>query len=207
MRSYGQYCGLARALDRVGSRWTLLVVRELLVSPQRFSELRRAMPGVPSNLLAERLRELVADGVVERREAEDAVVYALTPLGLALEEAVLALVRWGGAFMRARDGEPFHPPWLVVALRALLADARAEQPWAAELRTEGGAVTVRAGPEGVAVGVGPAPDAAAVLSAPPEVLLGLVAGELPLEVAVAAGLEVWGPAGPEVVRWLATRRA
>lgn len=97
-RSYRDACGIARALDVVGERWALLVVRELLLGPQRFSDLRRALPGASSNLVADRLRELDARGVVHRRKLAPPAgswVYELTQWGRELEPIVLALGSWG----------------------------------------------------------------------------------------------------------------
>jgi DNA-binding HxlR family transcriptional regulator len=97
-RSYHDACGIARGLDVLGERWAMLVVRELLLSPQRFSDLRRALPAVSSNLLTDRLRELEAHGVVTRRTLRPpagAVVYQLTESGRELEPVVLALGHWG----------------------------------------------------------------------------------------------------------------
>src|SRR6266542_1083409 len=97
-RSYGDACGIARALDVVGERWALLVVRELLLGPQRFSDLRRALPGASSNLVADRLRELEGRGVVRRRRLPPPAasqVYELTDWGRELEPIVLALGNWG----------------------------------------------------------------------------------------------------------------
>ena len=123
MRSYNQYCALAKALDRVGNRWTLLIIRELLVGPKRYSDLRAGLPGIASNLLSERLRELQSEGIVRRRELPPpaaSVVYELTDLGARLESAVVELVRWGAHWMtERREGEVFRPDLLVVALGAL----------------------------------------------------------------------------------------
>jgi DNA-binding HxlR family transcriptional regulator len=97
-RSYADACGIARALDVVGERWALLVVRELLLGPQRFSDLRRALTGASSNLVADRLRELEGRGVVRRRKLAPPAgswVYELTAWGRELEPIVLALGRWG----------------------------------------------------------------------------------------------------------------
>jgi DNA-binding HxlR family transcriptional regulator len=97
-RSYGDACGIARALDVVGERWALLVVRELLLGPQRFSDLRRALPGASSNLVADRLRELDGRGIVRRRKLAapaSSWVYELTEWGRELEPIVLALGDWG----------------------------------------------------------------------------------------------------------------
>ncbi|MBO0875285.1 MAG: helix-turn-helix transcriptional regulator, partial [Pseudonocardia sp.] len=106
-RSYGQYCGLARALDVVGDRWNLLIVRQLLMAPSRYRELLDGLPGVATNLLADRLRDLETAGVVERRLAEEgnAIVYALTPWGAELREPVEGLIRWSTPLMgRGPDG-------------------------------------------------------------------------------------------------------
>ncbi|MFQ6398230.1 winged helix-turn-helix transcriptional regulator [Nocardia sp. KC 131] len=97
-RSYRDSCGIARALDVVGERWALLVVRELLLVPQRFSELRHALPHASSNLLADRLRELEHHGVIGRRKLTSTAgpqVYELTEWGRKLEPIVLALGDWG----------------------------------------------------------------------------------------------------------------
>jgi DNA-binding HxlR family transcriptional regulator len=97
-RSYGDACGIARALDVVGERWALLIVRELLLGPQRFSDLRRALPAASSNLVADRLRELDGRRVVRRRKLSAPAgswVYELTAWGRELEPIVLALGGWG----------------------------------------------------------------------------------------------------------------
>ncbi len=100
-RSYQDACGIARALDVVGERWALLVVRELLLGPQRFSDLRRGLPGASSNLVADRLRELQGRDVVRRRKLAPPAgswVYELTEQGRELEPIVLALGAWGLRF-------------------------------------------------------------------------------------------------------------
>jgi len=97
-RSYGDACGIARALDVVGERWALLVVRELLLGSQRFSDLRRALPNAASNVIADRLRELEGRGVITRRTLPPpagSAVYELTAWGQDLEPILLALGNWG----------------------------------------------------------------------------------------------------------------
>jgi DNA-binding HxlR family transcriptional regulator/putative sterol carrier protein len=97
-RSYGQFCGVARALEIVGERWAMLVVRDLILAPKRFSELRETLPRVPSSILAARLNELELSGVVRRRvlpQLDAAVVYELTEYGHELEDIVLQLGLWG----------------------------------------------------------------------------------------------------------------
>src|SRR5947209_15574377 len=96
MRSYGQYCTFARGLDVVGDRWVLLIVRELLDGPRRYNELLAGLPGIATNLLADRLRQMVEAGVLERR---DGSAYALTPWGEGLRDVVYALGRWARPLM------------------------------------------------------------------------------------------------------------
>jgi DNA-binding HxlR family transcriptional regulator len=122
-RSYHQHCGLAKALDVVGERWTLLVVRNLLLGPQRYSDLLRGLPGITTNLLAKRLREMQALGLVEPVQVAGggtASSYRLTARGAALEPAVHALARWGWAQMSApAKGDYRSFDFLMVALRRL----------------------------------------------------------------------------------------
>src|SRR5436305_487563 len=95
---YGQYCGLARALELVGERWALLIIRDLMVAPQRFSDLKRGIPRIPTNILTDRLKELEVADLVRRRPLPrpgSGVVYELTEYGHDLEDAVVALSRWG----------------------------------------------------------------------------------------------------------------
>ncbi|MBC8076986.1 MAG: transcriptional regulator [Chloroflexales bacterium] len=104
IRSYNQYCGLAYALDIVGERWTLLIVRELIAGPRRFKDLLNGLPGISTNLLAERLKSLDQQGVIHRRvlpPPAGSAVYELTPVGRALEPMLLELGRWGSQFVPA----------------------------------------------------------------------------------------------------------
>jgi DNA-binding HxlR family transcriptional regulator len=101
-RSYNQYCGLAYALDVVGERWTLLIIRELIAGPRRFTDLLEGLPGISTNLLTERLKSLEQHGVTRRRvlpPPAGSTVYELTPLGRALEPMLLELGRWGSQFV------------------------------------------------------------------------------------------------------------
>ncbi|MBC5798962.1 MAG: helix-turn-helix transcriptional regulator [Candidatus Eremiobacteraeota bacterium] len=123
IRSYGQYCGLARALEVVGERWALLIVRDLLVGPRRFSDLQRGLPNIPSNILTARLKEFEGDGVVQRRVQPrplGGVAYELTESGRELADAIIALGRWGAK--RLGDpgpGEVLTADSLAIALRSL----------------------------------------------------------------------------------------
>ena len=121
-RSYDQYCAVARALDVVGERWTLLVIRELLPGPKRYKDLLEGLPGIGTNLLAARLRDLEAAGAIQRRmlpPPAGAVVYELTDSGRELESVVLDLARWGLKRMeQPRRRESFRPDWYGVAMCA-----------------------------------------------------------------------------------------
>lgn len=121
-RSYDQYCGAARALDVVGERWALLVVRDLLLGPKRYTDLQAGLPGIGPNVLSARLRGLVDAGVVRRRQLPPpaaATVYELTPLGEELRPVVRELVRWGRNLLgEPPPGEELQLGWIVVALEA-----------------------------------------------------------------------------------------
>ena len=102
MKSYNQFCALAYALDVVGERWTLLIIRELLAGPRRFTDLIDGLPGVSTNLLTERLKSLEQRGLVRRRTLPPpagSTVYELTCIGRGIEQAVLELGRWGSQFL------------------------------------------------------------------------------------------------------------
>lgn len=120
-RSYGQYCGFARALELVGERWALLIVRDLLVGPKRFSEIQRGLPGIPTNILTARLNELEESGLLRRRLLErpaKGVVYELTDEGRGLEEPVMALGRWGAQHLGdPRPDEMITEDSIAMALR------------------------------------------------------------------------------------------
>jgi len=122
-REYGQSCSLARALDAIGERWALLIVRELALGPLRFSDLDRAVGGAPTDVLTKRLRDLEANGIVERREVDrpaPAVLYELTDLGCELERPMLELSRWGMGLQKAEDVAGLPSASLAGALRVIL---------------------------------------------------------------------------------------
>jgi DNA-binding HxlR family transcriptional regulator len=177
MRSYGQYCGLARALDVVGERWALLVVRELLEGPRRYNELLNGLPGIATNLLVERLRNLEADGVVCRL---DDGRYALTPWGEGLREAVYALGRWAGPLMaRPRGDDHFRTSWLrhMVVARFEGFDPR-RRDVTVELRCDDEPVTLisAGGRVHLAPGKAAAPDV--TLAGPADAVVGLLLGRI-----------------------------
>ncbi len=186
-RSYGQFCGLARALDAVGDRWSLLIVRELLPGPMRYSELIGSLGGIATNLLADRLRSLEANGVVERRLGETGgVTYALTSWGNELREAIEALVRWSTPLMvSGRDADSFQPRWLAVALPALLRGRTAKPPSELGIEVPGLFLTLRIDEDGPHVTVEPERRPDTILEADPDVVLGLAAGALTVDHALS----------------------
>ena len=133
MKSYGQLCSIARALDVVGDRWTLLIVRELLIQgPSRFGEVQRGLPGIATNLLTQRLRDLEANGVVTRDSFPGVTgvpTYRLTDRGMALDGVLRELLKWGAPTVpdAPRDAI-FQMHWLSQPARFLLQDHRPTEP-------------------------------------------------------------------------------
>jgi len=192
MRSYGQYCGLARSLEVVGDRWNLLIVRQLLIAPARYRDLIDGLPGIATNLLADRLRDLEASGVVERRLAgEGSVVkYALTPWGAELRQPIESLIRWSTPLMiRGPEGDSFRPEWLALSVPALL-DTRVKVRPSARVGLEigGPPLQLRSTRSGFEVGPHDGRALDATVRADPAYVLGLAAGALTLSDARALGL-------------------
>lgn len=143
-RGFGQYSGTARALERVGDRWALLIVRDLLVGPRRYGDLKAGLPRIPTNILSDRLKELQEAGVI-RRVPTVRGGYELTALGRALEPVVVALERWGWSVLgEPAEGDLLTHDALAVTLRAAFrADAAAGMP-PSEYVLHVGAVSVAA---------------------------------------------------------------
>ena len=184
MRSYGQYCGLARSLEIVGDRWNLLIVRQLLIGSARYRDLAAGLPGIATNLLAERLRDLEAAGVIERRLAHGATVeYALTPWGAQLREPIESLIRWSTPLMmRGPDGDTFRHEWLTIAIPALLnVRAKVRRASAIGLAIGEPALQLNASRSGFMVGLPDGRELAATLHAAPEYILGLAAGAITVD--------------------------
>jgi len=179
---YAQFCALARAAELVGERWTLLIIRELLLGSKRFSDLRRRLDGVSTSVLAERLARLEEAGLVRRTFLEPpaaSTVYELTDDGRALEAAVFELIRWGARFLLPpRPGERLEPDWVRLALAAC-AKRAPTPPVSFEVRIPAGgkalALHVAGGPEGARVTDGPAP-ADVIIMADAWCVLGLIGG-------------------------------
>lgn len=171
---------MAGALDRIGERWSLLIVRELLLGPLRFSDLARAVGGAPTDVLTRRLRDLEDDGVVSRRELgppASAFVYELTELGHGLERVVIELGRWGLHFQRVEDVEHLEPTSLPNALRVVLRPP-ATAALTLGLRSGGHAYRLRIEDGWITAERGEAADADLTLSGTPrDVLAALIVGE------------------------------
>jgi len=190
-REYGQFCGLARAAEILGQRWTLLILRDLLVGPRRYSDLAAGLPGIPSNLLAARLKELEQDGLIVREArtgADRSIVYTMTPRGLELRSALDALSRWGAAAMHhPREGEIVTEASLVSALRVAAEGSVVPTRRLAFTVAAGDAVAHALVDDGtVAVGPGEHPDSDLVIAAGPG-FRDLLAGVLDPQAAVDAG--------------------
>jgi DNA-binding HxlR family transcriptional regulator len=180
-RTYDQFCGIARALDLVGERWALLVVRDLLLGPKRFTDLRRGLPGIGTNILAARLKELERAGVVRRRMLPPpaaSAVYELTEYGRALEGPLLAFGRWGALTMgRRNDGQALRSEWLVVALKAFFRpEAARDLSATVELRFDDGTFLARIDRGSLLVQPSVRDGADLVLTTEPETLIGYLAG-------------------------------
>ena len=179
-REYGQSCSLACALDRIGERWTLLIVRELSLGPMRFSALVRSVGGAPTDVLTKRLRDLEQHGIVERRELpapESATVYELTELGRGLELPMLELSRWGMGLQKLEDVVGLEPSSLPGALRVILRPP-ADFAMTLGLRSDGLSFELRIADGWIDAGRGAGPNADLTLGgAPIAVVAALVAGE------------------------------
>lgn len=192
VKSYEQYCALARALDVVGERWSILIVRELLGGPRRYGELVEGLPGIATNLLAERLRHLGAAGVVERREGNR---YALTTWGYGLREPLYALARWSApmVMMRPSGDDSFRVAWLAHPVAVIFegVDAR-RRPLIIEVRIGDESTTIESRDGVVTLRPGPPPSADIVLAGPPDEILGLLAGHLDPNTAARGGVTITG---------------
>ena len=191
MRRYGQYCGLARSLEIVGDRWNLLIVRQLLIAPARYRDLVAGLPGIATNLLADRLRELESAGVGERRLGDGSTVeYALTAWGAELREPIEGLIRWSTPLMvRGPEGDTFRHEWLTLAIPALLAArVKVRATLSIGLTGEDMALQLNASRTGFTVGPPDGRALAATLRAAPEYILGLAAGALTIDDARALDL-------------------
>ena len=188
-RDYGQYCGITQALELVGERWALLIVRDLLVGPRRYGELAAGLPRIPSNILAARLKQLQEAGVIRRVPRSRIIIYELTPYGHELEPVVLALGAWGFKSMGdPRDEQIITPDAMTMTLRtAFRPEVSADLPttaYAARLgpaelliRVDGPTLDVTRGDGPVDLAFAAGPD-----------IRRLISGELAPDRAIATGV-------------------
>lgn len=201
MRSYGEYCSVAKALDVVGDRWTLLIIRELLIRGAcRYTDLKNGLPGIATNLLSERLRELEAAGLVRREDAPPPVATALfhlTEEGQELEPVMRALGWWGVRYMTQRaDGDEFRSQWFTYPISFFLTDRDPDgPPVSIELQTASDPMTVEVSDGSVRTRLGSAASPDLVLKGEPLHILGLLSQKLTEAEATARGLQIIGDAG------------
>jgi DNA-binding HxlR family transcriptional regulator len=197
-RSYNQHCALAHAMDLVGERWTLLIVRELLAGPRRYTDLAAGLVTVPTNLLSDRLKRMESDGVVQRRPlpppADSVTVYELTELGRGLAEPLAALTRWGlRTLPAAREERTFRPHWLVLGLRAHFDPAAAAGVREAyEFRIGDDVVHFEVDDGDGTPGLGPATEPTVVVEADADTFLALATGAIEPPEAIERGARIEG---------------
>jgi DNA-binding HxlR family transcriptional regulator len=198
MRSYRQACAIAKALDVVGDRWSLLIIRELLARGAcRYTDLLDGLPGIATNLLADRLRQLETAGIVTRDPGARPVpvtLIRLTPGGEALRPVLLALARWGAPLLATADGDASQAHWLTFPAEAILTDRKPGKGRAViEIRTEDELLTLEV--DGVVhARTGRASRPHAVVSGPRAALVDLLTGRIDPSEAAAAGLTIGGDA-------------
>jgi DNA-binding HxlR family transcriptional regulator len=185
---------LARGLDVIGDRWVLLVVRELLGGPRRYGELARGLPGIATNLLAERLRTMQTNGLVARTDDDR---YQLTKWGEGLRDVTAAIGRWASPLMGSvAEGDSFRSHWIAHPVAALYPGLDPNRPeLSIEVRCADEPMTIRfvEGRVDVQPGRADAPDL--VLTGPPDAAVGLLARQLDAAEARAHGLAITGDAG------------
>jgi DNA-binding HxlR family transcriptional regulator len=201
--TYGQYCGLSRAIEAVGERWGMLVVRDLLTNPKSIVELHEGLPGVPENLLSMRIKEMAFVGILERSEQTDDdgnVQYQLTRYGQRLEEILLAFGRWGSALLaEPRPEDIVTEDSLMVALRAtFLRDLAGGRSAQYELRFGDIVIHVVVEDGQLEVGRGPLPGAPVIEPGP--TMKELLARTMTVEDAMASGLVNRVDGGPDTLK-------
>ena len=200
MRSYDEYCAIAKSLDVVGDRWTLLIVRELaLRGPCRYTDLRTGLPGIATNLLAERLRDLERAGVIAREDAPPPIataLFRLTPWGEQLRPVLEGLTRWGVPLMTEQTpDDAVRSHWLAWALELTLSDRQPDgAPFTIELRTGDHPIVIEARDGEIRSRLDAADNPDASLAGPPTPILGLLLGLHQLADAQAQGVTYHGDA-------------
>ena len=201
MRSYGQYCSIAKALDVVGDRWTLLIIRELLIRGAcRYTDLRNGLPGIATNLLSDRIRELESAGLVRREDAPPPIattLFHLTEAGAELLPVLDAIGRWGLRYMiEPAESDEFRGHWFTFPVSFFLHDRDPDgPPVTIELRTASSpaVIEISGGSARTRLGTAPAPDL--ILQGEPQLILALLSGQLTAAEAADRGLQVSGDTG------------
>ncbi len=200
VRSYGEYCSIAKALDVVGDRWTFLIIRELLIRGAcRYTDLKDGLPGIATNLLSDRIRELEAAGLVRREDAPPPVattLFRLTEAGAELEPVLDAIGRWGVRYMvEPAEGDEFRGHWFAFPVSFFLRDRDPDgPPVSIELRSASSPVVIEVsgGSARMRLGTAEAPDL--VLRGEPRLILALFSGQLTVAEVTGQGLEISGDA-------------
>jgi len=181
-RRYHQYCPVARALDVVGERWTLLIARELLLGPRRFTDLAEGLPGIGSSVLAGRLADLEQSGLVAKRTLPPpaaSVVYELTHQARGLAPVLAALADWGMNLLdRPHENDQVHGRWLVQGLAVTAKSAPSTPDATYELRVDNEAFQVRSHDGRVQAADGPASNPNATITLTTDTLAALATGDL-----------------------------
>jgi DNA-binding HxlR family transcriptional regulator len=199
MRTYAQYCAVAKALDVIGDRWNLLIVRELMLQgPCRYTDLLNGLPGIATNLLADRLRDLEDAGVTYREDAPPPIattLFRLTPRGEELKATLRELIQWGAELMTERsERDAFRGHWLGAPARTFLTPQAPDRPKVTiELRAgEEEPFTIEAAHGEISTRAGAADQPDLTLTGAPELILGVMAARLDVEEARARGLRWQG---------------
>jgi DNA-binding HxlR family transcriptional regulator len=198
MRSYKQYCAIAKALDVIGDRWNMLIVRELLLQGAcRYTDLHHGLPGIATNLLAERLRDLEREGIVTREEAPPPIattLFRLTPRGEELKAILFELGRWGAPLMTEPDEQDaYRGRWLALTIGLFVSDQTPDEPPVTiELHTGDEVITVETREGEVHTHAGAAEKPDLILTGPPQLLVGVLIGNLDVATARARGLQTRG---------------
>lgn len=201
MRSYGQYCSIAKALDVVGDRWTLLIIRELLIRGAcRYTDLRNGLPGIATNLLSDRIRELESAGLIRREDAPPPIattLFHLTESGAELLPVLDAIGRWGVRYMiEPADSDEFRGHWFTFPVSFFLHDRDPDgPPVSIELRTASGPAVIEISGGSAHTRLGTAAAPGLILQGEPQLILALLAGRLTVAEAAGRGLQISGDTG------------
>jgi DNA-binding HxlR family transcriptional regulator/putative sterol carrier protein len=192
MRPYRHYCAVAKALDAIGERWSLLVVRELLAGPKRYTDLQAGLPGIATDILATRLRDLEKAGILARGTLAPpaaSTVYELTPFGAGLGPAITELARWGMQLLGERDADDaFRSHWFAMPLSTMFRpDRAAGTTLTVQFETDDGTLHARVEDRDLRVLPGPADAADVVVRADVDTLAAVVREPATAAAATAAG--------------------